>query len=270
MEKRTWRLFNIHIYVGFILALFCFGCTDPRIVIRMDKTYSQQLHQNPPRVIVLVPEKRIEFAERLYRVLWISMKENYYSFEGIWDPALFLRVNLVKALHTNFNLPAVPLWENTESGTYHSLVAASEASLNAVRKEGTASVQYSWTAFENEWISKSPDEYLKTMLPESIRSLKQTLGTDFILEVSISGISVFRKPPTSLRVFTYGRLIRLSDGAVIWLAKGVGHSRIKDLNEFSELEANNLALLKEHYERAVTDLFHPDNPSNLLKLFLPR
>ena len=129
------------------------------------------------------------------------------------------------------------------------------------------------TSYMDEWSSKSPVGYLKAKPPESIRSLKQILGTDFILEISIPGISILRFPglATFFRVFVYGRLIRLSDGAVIWDTKGMGQTTVKELKSFKDFEANNMALLKEYYEKAITDkLFNPNYTSNFFKDFLPK
>jgi len=88
-------------------------------------------------------------------------------------------------------------------------------------------------------------------------------------------------PNYFLRVYVYGRLIRLSDGAVLWLDKIVGATKIDNLKDYKELEANNLALLKENYEKAIVNVFDPNrkvqvgmsfsySPSSFFKGLFPK
>jgi len=130
---------------------------------------------------------------------------------------------------------------------------------NAARKHGTAS-NTGWSAFDNEFSASPPESYLKSIPPDTLRSMKQVLGSDYIFELTIGGISVYSmiSPSYFLRVFIYGRLIRLSDGAVLWLDKIVGATKIDNLKDYKELETNNLALLKERYEKAIVNVFEPN------------
>lgn len=57
-------------------------------------------------------------------------------------------------------------------------------------------------------------------------------------------------------LFAHARLVRLSDGAIIWLDKGSGTYSLDDFNNFSELEKNNFKLLDKYYKMAVYDLFN--------------
>ncbi len=266
MKKGVWIHCSIRICAGLILALICFGCgATPKAIIPMDNTHSQQLLQNPPGIIVLVPEKRLEFNERLYRVLWISMRENYYTFDGIWDPSVVLEEEWIKTLQKNFNVQTISLRKKLDPIAYNELLKTCETACNAARKHGTASAQMGWTAYDKEFVQSPPDSYLKAMAPDSLRSLKQVLGSDYVFELSISGVSVYSMihPNFYLRVFVYGRLIRLSDGAVLWLDKVIGAAKIENLKDFKELEANNLALLKENYKKAVMNVFAPDRKGKL-------
>jgi hypothetical protein len=227
----------------------------------MDKVYSQQLLQNPVGIIVLVPEKRLEFTERFYRVLFMSMKENYYTFESIWDPSVVLEEQWIKTLHQKFNVQSIPLRKKLDPVTYRELLKTCENTCNAARKPGAASTStMGWTAFDNEFSRTSPGTYLKSIPPDTLLSMKQALGSDYIFELTIGGISVYSwvQGTFFLRVFVYGRLIRLPDGAVLWLDKTVGATKIDNLKDYKELEANNLALLKDHYEKAVGNVFDPN------------
>jgi len=262
MKKGVRMHWRIRICIGLVLPLFSFGCgVTPKSIIPMDKVHSQQLLQNPAGIIVLVPEKRLEFTERFYRVLLMSMKENYYTFEGIWDPSVVLEEQWIKTLHQKFNVQSFPLRKKLDPVTYRELLTTCEKSCNAARKHGTASIStMGWTAFDNEFSRTPPENYLKSIPPDTLLSMKQVLGSDYIFELTLGGISIYSwvQGTYFLRVFIYGRLIRLSDGAVLWLDKIIGATKIDNLKDYKELEANNLALLKEHYEKAVVNVFDPN------------
>lgn len=221
-------------------------------------------------VVLLVPEKRVEFSERLYRVFFISQRANYYTFDGIWDPAPVLGEHAIKLLNSAHAIAAVPLWQRLEPGLYRELTGRLESRFTAARQAGTANAKYGTTAFGDEWNTKPPNAYLQASLPELKQSL-QGAGIDQLLELSLGGISInsLGLGVNALLVFTYARLIRLSDGVVIWDAKGVGESRIANLEKYSQLEANNLALLKHHYEKAVMNLLDPMNTHNLFASLRP-
>ena len=185
--------------------------------------------------------------------------ENYYDFGGIWDPSIFLAGSFIKTLQEKFNVASFPLWEKLDQETYRKLVAECEAAYNAARETDKADAHFGISSSFNEFINKTPYKYLNASPLESIRLLREVLDTDLIFELSISNILIYRSSGglyTSLSVFGYGRLIRLSDGAVLWLSKADGGTRIKSFKDFSELERNNLELLKEYYEEAIRDFLN--------------
>lgn len=265
MKNEKFASTSLLLCFGFILVMSLSGCS-PKAIITIDEVSSQQIVKNPIGVLILVPEKRIEFFEScLFKILWYEGRDNYYTFEGIWDPRIVFREHLAKTLRTEFNLTTTPLREDLEPETYNKLVKTCEASLNKVRKPANAqpvsnSKNSDSSAFEMEWAENTPYDYLKVPPPELLRSLKETLGVEFVLEFTVAGISVVRTcgDLTRMEVFAYGRLIRLSDGAVIWLDKGSGYWRKFKYKEFADLEQDNMKLLKEYYEKAVIDLFDPN------------
>ncbi len=249
--------------LGFFVIILC-GCT-PKAIISIDDVSSQQIATNPIGVLVLVPEKRFEFFEScLFKILWYEGKDSYYTFEGIWDPGTFLGEHLVKTLRTEFNLRTTPLWDNIEQEPYVKLVKTCEDSFNKVRKLANArpvsNQSHGESAFFVEWSERTPDDYLKAASPELLSSLRETPGLEFVLELSLVGIAVVRGcgDISNMEIFAYGRLIRLSDGAVIWLDKGSGYCRKCKYKEFEDLEQDNMKLIREYYEKAVIDLFDPN------------
>lgn len=260
-EKPTSTSF--HLCLGVIIVMGLCGCT-PKAIITIDDVSSQQIVKSPIGVLVLVPEKRIEFFEScLYKIFWYEGRDNYYTFEGIWEPGTFLREHLVKTLRTEFNLTTTPLWDNLEPEAYGKLVKTCEDSFNKVRTLANARPVSNQcqgeSAFFVEWSEYAPEEYLKSAAPELISSLRETSGVEFILELSLAGIAVVRSCAgiTNMEIFVYGRLIRLSDGAVIWLDKGSGYWRKFKYKKFADLEQDNMKLLREYYEKSVIDLLDP-------------
>lgn len=258
-----WRAegrIGLRSYVGAVLALLCLGCAQYEPLLSLDKVHVPTLVQKPPGVIVLVPEKRVKFGERLFRPL-LEVRINHYSFDGIWDPGPVLGDSLVRVLHAEYKLPTAPLWTRLDPVLHGDLVATAEAlMMKAAQRIEVVGVNI-------------PDQhyvkYLKAPPPEAFRLLRQKADIEFLLELSIEGITVFRIPPTFLTVSVNGRLIRLFDLAVLWINVGGGITRIRDIEKFSDLEADNLALLKQHYENALRELVKADNPSNVFKGFVP-
>jgi hypothetical protein len=244
------------IYCLFYLSLvFLFwGCATPKAIISLNEGDSSQLLQKPIGVIVFVPGKSVSLTENLYRVFWIENNYTDYTFEGVWDPSIILRDNLVKTFqektfHEKSKLTTIPLWEKLEPDVYNKLVEESEIAFNKAQKEVN----------EQNNCQCPPYSYLKAKHSEGILSLRDALGVDYLLELYQNSISIWHHPPlTIMFVGAYGRLVRLSDGAIIWLDSGTGNYRLDDFNNFSELEKNNFELLKKYYELTVNNLFNKD------------
>jgi len=237
------------------------GCAPTK---SLTKAGYEEFRRSNVGIVVLVPERRIEFQEVLYKVLFSDVQTSFYSVDNIWDPAPVLGGHAVKFLSSAHAIAVVPLWQRLEPGPYRELVGRLETTFNAARRRHTANPRTYQTAFQIEWQHSPPMAYLGASRPELKHSLLGA-GIDHLLELSIGGITLTRNPiQFSILVFTYARLIRLSDGAVIWDGKGLGVSQIADVEQYSQLEANNLALLKQHYEKAVMNLFDPTNGNNVL------
>ena len=262
-----------------VMAALATGCATPKPPPLARADY-EQLGRSRVGVIVLVPEKRLEFRE----LLFYSTQENYYTFDGIWDPAPVFGENAVRLLHSAHNIVAVPLWTHLEPRTYGELIRRAEAAFNAARRPARADPPTGFTSFRYEALRTPPMSYLQAGPPEGLRALRDTNQIDYLCEFSIGGISVLRGGGSAvLQVVWYARLIRLTDGLVVWSSASIPlpgqrptvythrieQSRIEGLEHYSQLEANNLALLKQHYERVVRNLFDPANPNNLLRGFQP-
>lgn len=241
METKGIRWDIAAIWGSLVWLLFSTGCTT--FGIRFEKSQWEPLLQSPIGAIVLVPEKRLQLYEDLYRVLWIEKRETSYTFAGIWDPAPALGEQCTRTLQMDFDLRTVPLWREVEPGTYRELVAAAEAALIEEIRRGKAGGDATF----------SLGQYLKAQPSQDLRARFRHLGVDFLLELYVMGISVRRSFGSSgiVYVVVYGRLIRLADGEVLWLTRQLGSSGVADI---AELARDNLAPLREAYDRAVVEL----------------
>lgn len=248
----------------FVLTIFS-GCgflTAPPI---SNKTVSlQELACDPLPIVVLVPDKTIGLWEPALLPIGIIENKNYYSYEGFWDPAPVLADSFSKSLQENFNLNAVPLYGELEPKKYHQIVKKLEAS---VPLPDQVQFGYDYLVSRGEVI----DKYMKESLPENIRSLKQVLNSDFVIEVCVDRISVQKVcgMESALGVDIIARLIRLADGEVIWLRTGAGASRLKGIKNFSDLEKNKLELLRRHYELATRNIYEKKGLYVFFRGFLP-
>ncbi|KAF0144752.1 MAG: hypothetical protein FD156_1581 [Nitrospirae bacterium] len=283
MKNKTIVFFSFKAVLIVCLMLFSFGCATSKAIIPMDKAYSQQLMQYPIAVIVLVPNKNLFFWEGLYKVFAIQTISNEFTFEGIWDPTPVFKDMSIQMLRTKFNLKAFPLQEKLAPDTYNKLIAdlgssfseAASESVTTTKRRFGADPQILWIARtglgggRNGASGQEMVEYIKTSPLKHIHSQKESLTGHAVLEFYITGIGI-QGPPYTLLLVVYTRLSRPTDGAVIWANMGIGASRLEDLKGFPELEKNNLALLKEHYEKALVGLLNPENPNNLFKDFLSK
>ena len=247
----------------FVLTIFS-GCGIQLTPVISNKTVSlQELACDPLPIVVLVPDKRIGLYEATLLPTGIIENENYYSYEGFWDPAPVLADSFSKSLQENFNLNAVPLYKELEPKKYHQIVKKLEASVPLPDQ-----FQFGYDYFVSR--DKIIDKYMKESLPENIRSLKKVLNSDFVIEVCIDRILVQKACGMgSLEVDIIARLIRLSDGEVIWLRTGFGESELKGIKNFSDLEKNKLELLRKHYELATRHIYPKKALNVFFRGFLP-
>lgn len=247
---------NTLLCFALLLALLLCGCRTAMIPWR--GIQAKDLSQSSVGVIILMPEKKIGFSEHFYRVITNEMRENYYSFEGIWDPAPIVQRVCIKALEGKFHPKPLPLWSALEQAEYNKLVSASEAAYNSARTRTGPDAIRGGSSYGVEFYQASPMKYLDAPPIADVLALKR-LDLDYVLEVSIHAFQYTRYVGgyTLPTVLVYARLIRLSDGLVVWADRGVGVPKkfIRGLESFAELEANNLALIKKHFEEVVMSLF---------------
>ena len=255
MNDRTVSPNGVVMLGSLILAVLSVGCTA--FAISMDKSHWRNVVQKPIGVIVLIPEKRLVLSELLFRVVWAERRETYYSFDGIWDPAPILEQNCVATLQRDFNIRTLTLRGAVEPGSYRDLVAVAEAAFNTERRQVKAPADRA--ALREEFWTKPPMKYLRARPTRDLGKIGERLGVDFILELSLAGISMEPVGPFgiqggTLSVFVYGRLIRVADEAVVWLNRAAAGVHEKELTDLQE----DLELLREDFDEAVMRVCEPD------------
>lgn len=215
-------------------ALACAGCARPWIALPPDE--APKLAADRPRVVVFVPQKRIFLREHLDKFFWTENREYSYCFDGLWDPAPFLEEQVVESLRSRWKLQAVSVRKDLSP----------EATARLEERTGGAA------------LARGPDEFPKARVADALRELRRE-GSEYLFEVYLEDLTVFHSGSGSRLIATVGaRLIRLSDGAVVWFRDGEGRSSLPGLASFSELERDMLFPLKQHYGQAVLDLVSPD------------
>jgi hypothetical protein len=237
-------------------------------MIRLREVQAKDLSQSSVGVIILIPEKQIGLSEHFYRVITNEMRESYYSIEGIWDPAPIVQRECIKALEGKFHTKPLPLWSALKPAEYNKLVSASEAAYNSARTRTGPNAIDGVTSYSIEFSHASPRKYLDAPPIADVLALKR-LDIDYVLELSIHAFQYARYAGNTVpEVLAYARLIRLSDGLVVWADKGVGGAEgMRGLESFVELEANNLALIKKNFEDSVKSLFGQEGYPRVLCIF---
>ena len=254
VARRRWR--SAPLYIGLLSALLLCGCGSPSL-IPLRGVQVKDLSQSSIGVVVLMPEKKIGFCEHQYRALWNETLENYYSFEGIWDPAPIVQRACIHALEGRFRQKALPLWGALEPAAYGKLVSVSEAAYNSARIRTGPDAIHGVASYSIEFSHRPPLKYLDAPPVADMLELRR-LGPEYVLEVSIHAFQYSRHGPYTVPVvLAYARLIRLADGVVVWADNGIGGVKklLRGLDSFADLEADNLALIKKHFEDAVGSLF---------------
>ncbi len=260
---RNWRWVFIGIGLFAILALS--GCTTvPRVATL--STEPLRLDQQPLGVVILVPEKGVEFFEAVQiALIGIKTVSNLYTFAGIWDPAPVFAKNLLASLPSGCGVSAVPLWEHLDEKSYGELVAACEAAFNEARTRKEAGAP-TLPGLVLEMAGSPPTKYLGSPPIDPLKGVRERAGTDLVLEISIAGMAYYRGKTVLFSVgkfwlCVYGRIIRLSDGQVLRYSQRIESVIPKHpMGSFSEIEKDALAPLKEDYERALAKILRADGP----------
>lgn len=264
MQVRRWRNSWLAVLGALAGAAGLAGCTTADSVVSRPRE-PVVLTGGKVGLLVLIPEKKVEFFEMIQKsFVLVDEVDNRYSFDGLWDPKPVLTETLVRALRTDRQLECIPLDTRVDAATLAQLAEEVEAAFNQARCPPRDAPQVAAWVTEFQW--SPPLNYFRSPPPARLRQLRDQLGTDLVLEISLAGF-VYSTGNTVLLdtshfcLLAYARLLRLSDGKTLRFTKAK-----QDIfpgvivYSFTQVDADNLKLLKANYAQAVEVLMKPDGP----------
>lgn len=222
-----------------LAAPFAGGCARPWVDLAPEEAV--KVGADRARLIVVVPERRIYLVEQLYKVLWNEIKENSYSYEGVWDPSPWLEEEIARALRSRWAIDASPLRKEMDPATHEDFSNRAGKALTEALKE-------------NRGIP-----YITSPADESVRALRKE-GAEYLFQAYLVRIIVSRHAFSGTRIVVIlaGRIIRLSDGAIVWFREASGSAPVPKLHSFSDLEKDDLSRLKQCFGTAMAALLGPE------------
>jgi hypothetical protein len=219
-----------------ILLVLVAGCAGFRKGLEPEDVPS--MAEQRPAVVVLVPGRNIRLSESILKVYGFQNQVRHYSINGIWDPAPAMESAMVDVLSARLGCRATPLRASMSPQAFVQLVSRRE----------------------REIYGRTEDDALGRPL-EGAYSPQELPGLDYLVELTIGKFVVGggTLQRNTLGVFLCGRLIRLSDGVVLWRDRTIVGVRIEGMETFADLEKNDLALLKAHFSKLVDEVLGPDS-----------
>lgn len=221
-----------------LAAPFAGGCARPWVDLAPEE--AAKVGADHARLIVVVPERRVHLVEQLYKVLWNEIKENSYSYDGVWDPAPWLEEEIARALKSRWAIDASSLRKEMDPAAHEEFSKGAGKALAEAMSE------------------KRGISYVTSPADETVRALRKE-GAEYLFQAYLVRIIVSRPALAGNRIVVVvaGRIVRLSDGAVVWFREASGSAPVPKIRSFSDLEKDNLSLLKQCFEAAVATLLGP-------------
>jgi len=194
------------------------------------------------RVYALHPWQKIVQSELVYKGLWNDHNFRVFATEGIWDPGPAMEKLATPVLADRAGILGTPLRSQLDPKTFAAFHKATmEGVQNNVRDVGMGAL-----------LQPVGEPYL---------SLKSQ-GIEYLLELILEVVLVHCNScfPARFAIDVTGRLVRISDGAVLWAERGGSSVSIPGLAYFSDLEKNDLALMKNRFDEAMKTLLSPSHP----------
>jgi len=228
-------------YLIFAMALFP-GCAarGPVLIQNSEKDFTA-LKNSRVGVAFFAPDKRVLFTEQIYLVFGYSEKVSYHAYEGIWDPIPVLQDKVSGELNAKYQITPIRLNEIMRPEAFSAMSQFCENNYKQNRNRIKGVVH--------------PDDFMKERLPVNILDELKAINIEYFLEVYLAAITYYDPAHWDwilCGVGTYSRLNRVSDGSIVWLNNSGGSFILKNLTSLTELEKNDMALLKQGYNEAVS------------------
>lgn len=252
------------IFCLFVLFLFSLmSCAQKRIV-EFDMNELGRIQNKTVGLLVLSPNTELEVSRSDYKVFFYDMSEAQFSFEGMWDPTIELNKLARTSFGENFNVNVKLLQDVVDAQAFDEIKSLEETVFNVSRvKFGPDSSSFQ-SSLSNEF-GRARTTYASTYLSKKVEKVlldkAKENNLDYILEIPFLGVSVYTHAFmfTNLRVFSFARLIRVSDGEVIWADQGKGYVKMKEkMDDPSILFKNDFKLLEGYFNEAIKGLLIKD------------
>jgi len=225
-----------------ILSAFLFwSCATSPVLIKNSTEDYKALKDHKVGVAFFIPDQRVLFTEQIYLVIGYADQHRFHAYEGIWDPIPVLQEKVLNELKANYQITPIDLKK-------------------VMRPEAVSIIDESCRKNFNQDLSRvrkagHHNEFLRVKLTENVLSELKKTQIDYFLEVYLASISFYdfaHYDWITGGVETYSRLNRVSDGSIVWLNKSRGGTLLKNLKSLTELENNDMAILKQGYQEAVS------------------
>lgn len=238
----------------FTLALLS-NCVPSQTLIKSSASEFDAVKSGSVGVGFFDPNKRFLFSEQIYLVLGYRMKEDYKAYVGIWDPMPSLKDKVLEELRKKYLISAITVDEVMSKDALSSIRQTLEEKYNETRIQGRAKPGGLISSSDDEYQNGHYNKFLHQKLPDQVLTELRKHNINYFLEIYLGSINY--KDPSAFdwiycTVATYSRLNRVSDGAIIWLNKSIGGTILKNIQSLSDLEKDNMSLLKQGYQQALS------------------
>lgn len=246
----------------FILAItFFVGACASNQTNRVSPDQSSDLRASKIVVNSFVVEKKINYIETLYRVLWLETKSSSMEFGGIWNPDEEFS-DLVSGSLRDLNMESDSLYSIVNAQIINDYRAALKADYLSNSSGNHPQIKGAKLAPNLEYSKKYPE--LREF--ESVRNDLIALGYNYFFEYL--GSDVYGNAPGyGMVVVTMPsqlRIIDLQNKTVLWTHITFTHEVYQMGGNLKKLEENNLLKLKEALDIGIKEVMSAEKVSPML------
>ncbi len=242
-----------------VLITLCISSCAPKInsVVPLNAVNNDQIRNTTVGISILTPNREIELAESIYKVLAWVLEESFFSFDGMWNPTPMLEQECIKTLKEGFGMKTELLVSKIPSNIYENYLEYSHEMFTENRKryKGYGFI----SGYFNEYTNNNG--YLTTLPDMNMLKAAEGANLDYIMEITLTGVSIYHQglyQVSNCIMYAHARLISVPDGNIVWADKGSGVSKVK-----GEISPNNPEEFNSYFETPLTNLFNPNEPKGM-------
>jgi hypothetical protein len=189
-------------------------------------------------LLTLVPGRNVRITQSSLILYPATNKVRMVDIRSMWDPGIALESELLQNWKAFVPSEPKPLRSLLNPQDYGLLIGHRERDV----------------------LGKSEKDGLGGSIEEAYRSL-YVGQLDYLLELTVGKLAVdggtWRS--TTLGTVLYGRLIRLSDGAVLWREKTLKGVRLDGVEKQEDFERDGYAVIRTNFSTLAREIFSPDS-----------